>query len=146
MKRWILILVFLGLPAAAAYHWRFNLRDPAKLSGNTCEGRDFCVSVYMAPWCPHCKTALPQVQKMLAASTDVRKPGVRVVIGMGQGTQSQEMAARIAKDGVLIDDDTRIAKKLNVTGVPSFKILDKEGDVIVDGQEAYEWINEKFGG
>lgn len=134
------------LIAVGVYHWRFGgLRNPATLSGNTCEGRDFCVSVYMAPWCPHCKTALPKVQQLLSKTQMGGKTGVRVVIGMGEPAQNEAMANAIAKN-VVLDHDTKIAKQLNVRGVPSFIVLDKEGTVILDGQEAHQWINEKFGG
>jgi thiol-disulfide isomerase/thioredoxin len=148
MKRWIPTLVLL-LIAFGVYQWKtgaFGRRDPGKLSGDTCGGKEFCVSVYMAPWCPHCKTALPQVQKMLALTQTGGKTGVRVVIGMGEPDKNEAMAKSIAKEGVVIDHDTSIAKKLNIRGVPSFIVLDKEGTVIVDGPEAHEWIAEKFGG
>jgi len=144
MKKWIYGLLFVGL-AFGIYQWRFQLRDPGNLSGNTCEGRDFCVSVYMAPWCPHCKTAMPQVQKLLALSQRPGKIGVQVVVGMGELAQNEAMAKAIAKN-VVLDHDTKIAKKQNVQGVPSFQVLDKEGTVILDGPEAREWIAEKFSG
>jgi len=148
MKRWILTLALFVVVAIGAYQWRFGnlgLRNPASLSGNTCEGRDFCVSVYMAPWCPHCKTAMPMVQSLLAKTQHGGKTGVRVVIGMAEPAQSEAMGNSIAKN-VVFDHDSRIAKELNVQGVPSFKVLDKEGTVIIDGPEARMWINEKFGG
>lgn len=144
MRRAIYVLAVLTL-IGAVYMWRGPLRDPAHLSGNTCEGRDFCVSVYMAPWCPHCKTAMPQVQKLLAASQRPGQAGVNVVIGMGEPAQNEAMANAIAKN-VTVDNDTKIAKRLKIQGVPSFLVLDKEGTVILDGPEAREWINEKFGG
>lgn len=145
MNRWItlILLVALGL----VYGWRSGhfqrLQSPTTLSGNTCEGKEFCVSVYMAPWCPHCKTAVPQVQKMLS-KTILGKTGVRVVIGMGQPAQNAAMANSIAKD-VVVDNDTKIARQLNVKSVPAYMVLDKDGTVILDGQEAYQWVHEKLG-
>lgn len=140
----LFLLVAIGL----AYGWKSGhfqrLRSPAALSGDTCEGRDFCVSVYMAPWCPHCKTAMPLVQDMLLKTQAGNKTGVRVVIGMGKPDENAAMAGKIAKN-VVIDHDSAIAQKLNVRGVPSFKVLDKEGTVILDGPEARQWIAEKFG-
>lgn len=134
--------------AIGVYVWKFgglDQRNPAGLSGDTCEGRERCVSVYMAPWCPHCKSAVGDVQKMIAKSQRGGKTGVRVVIGMGQEPGDNErMAKQIAAQGVVIDDSTEIAKKLNVQGVPNFKILDKEGTVLIDGPEAYQWIAENF--
>ena len=147
MKRWIPIIVVVVL-ALGAYQWRFGTwswASPTALNGDTCEGRDRCVSVYMAPWCPHCKTAVPQVQKMIQKAQRGGKTGVRVIIGMGhQPGDNQKMASAIASSGVVIDDSTEIARKLNVQGVPSFKVLDKEGMVLIDGPEAYQWIAENF--
>jgi len=144
MKRLIYVLAVLVF-AGAAYMWRGPLRDPSHLPGNTCSGRDFCISVYMAPWCPHCKSAVPQVQKLLSASQSAQKPGVKVVIGMGEPEQNEAMGKSIARD-VALDNDTSLAEKLKIQGVPSYLVLDKEGTVILDGPEAHEWINERFGG
>lgn len=73
------------------------------------------------------------------------KNGVRVVIGMGhQPGDNQKMASSIAQEGVVIDHDNKIARELNVRGVPSFTVLDSEGAVVLEGSEAYQWIGENF--
>jgi thiol-disulfide isomerase/thioredoxin len=147
MKKWIPI-VLVCLVALGAVIWRFGSFggvSPDGLGGNTCEGRERCVSIYMAPWCPHCKTALPTVQNLLKLSQQGGKNGVRVVVGMGRNPgDSEAMAKNIASHGVLIDDTTEIAEKLNVRGVPAFQVLDKEGKLLLDGQEARQWISENF--
>ena len=147
MTRGIRILIVLAL-GFGFYQWQFGTwgyAKPGGLNGDTCEGRERCVSVYMAPWCPHCKTAVPKVQNMIKKAQSGGKTGVRVVIGMGQQPgDNEKMAEAIAAKGVVIDKDTEIARKLNIQGVPSFKVLDKEGMVLIDGPEAYDWIAENF--
>lgn len=141
----------MALAAAAfgVYQWRlgvFGLRDPAQLHGDTCAGKDFCVTVYLAPWCPHCQSAVPKVQKMLALTKIGGKNGVRVAVGMGEPSQNEAMARAIAGGGVTVDQDSSLARKWNVSGVPSYQVLDKEGAVVLEGREAYQWVHEKFGG
>lgn len=119
-----------------------RLRDPASLNGDTCGSKKFCLVVYLAPWCPHCKSSLSHTQALLQKSR-FGDTGVRVVVGMSQGGDSQAMARRIATN-VALDDEEVVAKKLAIHAVPAYVVLDADGAKIVDGQEGAEWAAEKF--
>ncbi|HEY8279851.1 MAG TPA: hypothetical protein VIH99_09520, partial [Bdellovibrionota bacterium] len=54
------------------------------------------------------------------------------------------MANRIGKNAV-IDHDFTIAKKLKVSGIPAYRVLDKDGTLILSEEEAYQWVVDKFG-
>jgi predicted DsbA family dithiol-disulfide isomerase len=69
--------------------------------------------------------------------------GVRVVVGMGRGGDSQRMADRIAQN-IALDDEELLARKLGISSVPAFIVLDAEGSKLVDGREGQEWAAEKF--
>jgi protein-disulfide isomerase len=119
-----------------------RMRNPASLNGDTCVGKKFCVIVYLAPWCPHCKASLSQAQTLLGKSL-VGDTGVRVVVGLGRGSDSSAMAARIARN-ITLDDDESIAHKLGVRGVPAYVVLDSEGTKLIEGAEGFSWVAEKF--
>jgi thiol-disulfide isomerase/thioredoxin len=149
MKKWIVI----ATPIFAVYLWLQYLqghlhfaRDPASLVGDTCGGRKSCVLVYFAPWCPYCKADMPYVQTLLARTRQGGDTGVRVVVGAGNAPgDNAAMARKIASVGVVVDDDQKIADKLGVHSYPAFLVLDSEGTKVVDGQDAYQWVVEKFG-
>ena len=147
MKKFAGIIVVAAV-LFGAYQWRFgswSWASPDDIPGNTCEGRERCVSVYMAPWCPYCKTAVPTVQSLLKKTRHGGKTGVRVIVGMGHNPgDSEKMAKGIASGGVILDDSTELAQKLNVRGVPAFQVLDKEGTVLIDGPDARQWIAENL--
>lgn len=146
MKKWKFAALCLGI-LLVIFQWKSGafqmMRDPASISGNTCEGKKFCALVYLAPWCPHCRSALSHTQMLLQKSR-FGDTGVRVVVGMGEPDQSAAMANKIAH-GVAVDTDDKIARDLGIQGVPAYIVMDKEGTRILEGQEGYAWIIEKFG-
>ena len=148
MKKW---LSALGLPLSLylAVQWQLGrlhlTRDPASVSGNTCEGKRTCAVIYYAPWCPHCRSDIPHAQAMLARSR-TGDTGVKIIVGMEHRPGDNEaMARKIASTGVVIDSDRKLARELEVDGFPSYIVLDKEGTKLVGGQEGFQWVMEKFG-
>ncbi|MGZ3671391.1 MAG: hypothetical protein ACXWR4_15840, partial [Bdellovibrionota bacterium] len=88
------------------------------------------------------KSALPQTQALLDRSR-FGDTGVKVIVGMGEPAQNQAMADRIGKN-VATDDDLKIARAHKVQSVPNYLVFDAEGTQILDGQEAFAWVAEKF--
>lgn len=123
-------------------HWA---RDPASLSGNTCEGKRTCAVIYYAPWCPHCRADITHAQALLSRSRS-GDTGVKIVVGLEKRPGTSEAFARsIASKGVTIDSDQKLARELGVQSVPSYVVLDQEGTKLVEGPDAYQWVMEKFG-
>ena len=142
------IIVFFVVISAYQFYLRGGLRWPlsaSNLSADSCAGRELCVLVYMAPWCPHCKTAIPKVKSYLNRAQKGGTAGFRVVVGMDSPENSMEMGLKIGK-GVAIDRDREIAKKYAIDGVPAYIVLDREGGVVLRGAEANQWLFDKFGG
>ena len=134
------LVIFIGIQWQLG---RLNFaRSPAGLSGNTCEGKKFCAMVYLAPWCPHCQSAIPYTQEILARSRG-GDLGVRVVVGLGDPSQNMAMAQKIAMN-VQLDNDKKIASEMGIQGVPAYFVFDKEGTKILEGMESLTWIMEKF--
>lgn len=111
--------------------------------GDPCKEKQFCAVVYMAPWCPHCKNAVADLQGFARKSAAKAMPGVKVWVGAGEPAANKAMADAFGVHG-FVDADESVAKKFSVRGFPSFYVLDREGDVILRDGEAYQWVHEKF--
>jgi hypothetical protein len=102
------------------------------LSGQSdpCSGRDYCLILYSAPWCPACHAAK---DFMIASATVVnqsRASGAKIIVGMGR---SEEQNISMAKDiGVhtFLDRDGSLARSLGVRGVPHWYVINREGKVL----------------
>lgn len=120
------------------------LKNPSKLAGDTCAGKKRCVVAYLAPWCPSCRAELPHTQEMLSRSR-TGDTGMKIVVGMERKPgDNAEMGRRIASAGITLDDTTELARKWDIRAVPAYVVLDPEGAKILDGQEARQWVDEKF--
>ncbi len=120
-------------------------RMPASIPGNSCEGRNYCVVVYLAPWCPYCREEIPYLRTLLDKTRN-GDTGLKVVVGLGHSPGDNEaMADKIAKQGVMIDTNRKIATSLGVRSLPTFTVLDKTGLKISEGQTSRRWLAEKFG-
>jgi thiol-disulfide isomerase/thioredoxin len=118
---------------------------PASIPGNSCEGRNYCVVVYLAPWCPYCREEIPYLRTLLDKTRN-GDTGLKVVVGLGHSPGDNEaMADKIAKQGVMIDTNRKIATSLGVRSLPTFTVLDKTGLKISEGQTSRRWLAEKFG-
>jgi hypothetical protein len=111
---------------------------------DTCKGKNFCVVVYMAPWCPACKSHVSKVSSILEKSRTNKTYGAKAFVGKGATTKDNEkMAAQLGK-GAHVDNNSEMHDKLDVRYYPAFFVLDKEGSIILRDDEAYSWAMEKL--
>jgi thiol-disulfide isomerase/thioredoxin len=113
-------------------------------SRGTCEGKAHCLVVYLAPWCPHCQSYIPNAKRMLEGK-ELKSLGVRVVIGKAKPNENIQMQSEISPLAE-VDHDGSLAALWRVDRFPFFLVLDKEGASIIEGPEAREYAIEKFGG
>lgn len=149
MKTYLILAVVAALIAVGVYR-KGLLSEPRDLprsavsSGeDVCKEKRFCVAVYMAPWCPHCKNAVGTLQAFARKSKDADFPGLKVYVGDGEDTAMKSMADKFGDNG-FVDADRSVMQKYAVRGYPTFLVLDADGDVILRDQEAYQWVNEKL--
>ena len=87
-----------------------------------------CLTVYVAPWCPACKSLRPTIIDMAKTLKD---EGVDVKIIVGQDTQkATEKYATSYPFPVLLDPNGEFFKKANQRGVPFFMVSDRKGKVV----------------
>jgi thiol-disulfide isomerase/thioredoxin len=111
---------------------------------DTCKGKNLCLVVYLAPWCPACKSQLSKVSSLLEKSKTNKTYGAKAFVGKGATTKDNEkMAAQLGK-GAYVDNTSEMHDKLGVRYYPAFFVLDKDGSVVIRDDEAYYWAMEKL--
>ena len=85
-----------------------------------------CLTVYLAPWCPHCREAAPAV---IALRDYLKDRGVqtKIIIGQDRPQALVSYAKQFGPD-TLIDERGAVA----ANGVPHFFVTDDAGKLLLD--------------
>lgn len=85
---------------------------------------------FWASWCPPCRASIPAIKEMhkhYKGNSDI------VIIGVNSGENEKTVAAFMEKMGMDYSNlyGTRaVSKDYNITGIPAFFIIDKNGDIV----------------
>lgn len=149
MSKFLILAAVLGL----AYFWQKHQSDGIRTSAYTaaaakridpCEGKKFCATIYVAPWCPACKAEMPRFRGFLDKARTQKDYGLKIVVGRGQQPGDNEAMAKQLGAGAVTDDSGQIFAQLKVTKFPSFYILDRDKAVVLEDMEAFQWMHQKF--
>lgn len=148
MNRILIFFVFVGVIWAwnsQLNYMSFGSRTPSShvLKSDPCEGKKTCALIYVAPWCPACKSMASTFREFGKNSVKKHDIGFKVVIGQGRNQAENEGALPMYGLFARVDE-SGIAEKLGVPQYPSFYILDAEGAKIVEQTEAFQWMQENF--
>ncbi len=89
---------------------------------------DKCLTVYVAPWCPACKSLRPTIIDM---AKTLKTEGVEVKVIVGQDSQkATEKYATSYPFPVLLDPKGEFFSLTNQRGVPFFMVSDRKGNII----------------
>lgn len=95
---------------------------------NNCMGKKYCITVFVAPWCPACK-ASEATFRML--NDYIRKNrseiGFGLVMGAGSAEQNLAEKAVLTPLEVTLDDSGEIFKNRGITAYPTWIVTDKTG-------------------
>ena len=93
-----------------------------------CMGKKYCITVFVAPWCPACK-ASEATFRML--NDYVRKNrseiGFGLVMGAGSAEQNLAEQAVLSPLEVTLDNSGEIFKNRSITAYPTWIVTDKSG-------------------
>lgn len=115
---------------------------PASLvSEGNCKGKELCGIVYVAPWCPACHSIEPMLKSALENSKN-HVYGIQVIVGSGKTEEENNQKANDLGEGVIVDNDRRYAKELNIAYFPTVMVVNQQKKVQKEGQEALQWVAE----
>ncbi len=135
----IFILFSAGLAAEPVKRSRvavdFSLKDNKGQVYNLSDykNKQVVVLAFWTTWCPFCRqelkfldTLYPQLQKegIEVLAINIQEPGYRVE----SFTKEKGLSLKI-----LLDFDAKVARDYSVMGVPTFILVDKQGNIIYEG-------------
>ncbi|MGZ3724166.1 MAG: TlpA family protein disulfide reductase [Pseudobdellovibrio sp.] len=97
----------------------------------SCKDKKYCITVFVAPWCPVCKSSQGTF-KMLADYLPQNRPdiGFGVVIGDGTPEQNKSEKEVMTPLEVQIDDNGSVLKARGVSSFPTWVVNDQNGKEI----------------
>ena len=116
--------MLVGEPASD-FKLRTYMGDLVSLSGTRQDNK--AILFFWATWCPHCRTALDELQEL---EETIKGKGIKLyLIAMGEDAK---IIGRYAKRNnlsmdVLLDEDAGVAGQYDVIGVPTFVFIDTNG-------------------
>lgn len=123
-----------------------TVKDPnARYYGDDpCKGKKMCGVAYLAPWCPHCRSALPLYKSYLKKNVLESDYAFKVVVGQERKYGANEEMARLIGYGALVDHSGKRMGEWGIKGVPSIVVLDESGKVVKRDGEAEDWIEKHY--
>ncbi len=113
------------LPPLPSRGW-INVNEP--VSWADLGGRVVLVD-FWASWCPACETAAPQTQRLYARYRDQGLTVVGVHVARGTDQAASFARAHGVTYPIVTDNDNRMGAACNITGVPTYYLLDRQGRI-----------------
>ncbi len=150
MKKVAILLViglfgwFMNLPEDMP-HAQLTRYDNARLVdeyidvGGECEN-DKCLIVYVAPWCPSCKSLTPMINDLVS---ELGRDGIssKVVIGKDSMDNVLDYSKRYDM-AILADANGRFFSRLGAKGVPYFAVTDGSGKRVSEMSGGYKSVDQ----
>jgi thiol-disulfide isomerase/thioredoxin len=135
-------LIAVGVMVFSSLAWGGQLFGPrqlpptAELSGSVssdpCAGRERCIVVYVAPWCPACEGALPFFNFLYRKVQATDRVGMKVIIGADEQSKLVRMSGKF-RAPTFFDEDGSFSRAAGVRAYPSVWVTDGEGGVLRRG-------------
>jgi len=103
--------------------------EGSEISAISCEAKEKCVIVYVAPWCPYCKMALGVIKELRAKWADSESIDFIIVIGLDKIKNLNRMADEIGGE-VYLDPDGDVIKRFGGRGIPHWYVLDSDNKLL----------------
>jgi rhodanese-related sulfurtransferase/peroxiredoxin len=119
--------------APMAPDFTLKTHDGKSLTLSKLRGKRGALLVFFATWCPSCMTEVPHIKEFVKKSKDA---GI-LVFGVNI-KQPKRVVDKFVKDKgvnyrILLDDEGKVAKAFNVTGIPAIFGIDADGLIQFSG-------------
>lgn len=103
-----------------------------------CES-DKCLVVYVAPWCPACKSLTPMIEEL---SNQLKKEGIQASIVIGKDSMDNVLEySKHFNQEVLIDSSGRYFNEISAKGVPYFAVTNQSGKRVEEMSGGYRQVS-----
>lgn len=107
----------------------YNETFTEEVLADPCEGKEYCIAIYLAPWCPHCKASQPMIRDLQLDSKKSKMYGIKLFIGNDSKQNTGKMSSNFLPP---VFDDTRSKLKgLFPKGVPTWVVMNMKNRKIV---------------
>ena len=98
---------------------------------NNCHGKKYCITVFVAPWCPICKGSQPTFKLLQQYISANRKDlGFGLVMSTGESEERRREKAAVAPIEVTLDDTQVIMRNRRIDGFPTWIVNDSNGNEV----------------
>jgi thiol-disulfide isomerase/thioredoxin len=116
-----------------------QLLKPSVDVGGPCQ-QDKCLIVYVAPWCPSCKSLTPMINDLFG---DLTAEGISTSIVIGKDSMTKVLAySREYTSSILVDASGDYFRKIGAEGVPYFAVTNRAGKRINTMSGGYRSVRE----
>ena len=98
---------------------------------NSCVGKKFCITVFVAPWCPICKgsqATFKLVQQYISQNRE--DVGFGLVMSTGESDARRREKNILAPVEVTLDDSEIIMRNRRIAGFPTWIVNDGSGNEV----------------
>ena len=108
-----------------------------------CAGKDYCVYIYLAAWCPHCRDLIQNIQQYRNFWRDGKRPGLIVIVGNDKKAAIESMAMSVGVP-VFLDSEDKFRKKFHINFFPYFMVVDRDKHIIASKQGGMTWVDQEI--
>ena len=95
---------------------------------NACKMKTHCITAFVAPWCPVCKSSVSSFRLVEAYLKKYRKDvGLNIIVGAASAADNNKEAEHLQPLKVVADNDGEIMKAERIEAFPTWVVRDKAG-------------------
>ncbi len=108
-----------------------------------CTGRDHCVYVYLAAWCPHCRDLISNIHDFRNYWKAKDRPGLIVIVGNDKQNAIESMARSVGEP-VFLDVQDKFRKKFHINFFPYFMVVDSKQQIVATRTDGMQWVDNEI--
>jgi thiol-disulfide isomerase/thioredoxin len=136
------VLLFLIVLFVSSFYYKKFYRDPSQVlpdaiaSFDACKDIDYCLAIFVAPWCSECKEAMPSLEKIYSlineGKFEIKSKKAKALMIVGQDTEEKilEYSKRIDVAKVHQDAKGAFSDALFVRRIPTIIMWQKDLSVV----------------